>query len=249
MPALPALEDLAVKHKALLLMCTIVFGSAASSAADEQVFESDALPGESTTAGQMLEKRIMAQTLIDHGKTSSSPESILVGVQILHQNPVVDAKNGVDQKLTDTENLELNRLIDAAIEMRPEDKLLSEMATRVRSELEEKSRGLAGGPKQWTVKIRKGDHFLLDPRLVYDVQQEAIVSARVVSTGDNADDSKSTVGITVARDGSGKSLYTRSVAKQKTQARWNSGPYKAGWYVKIHNLSGPDEATIVIETN
>lgn len=238
-----------MKRKALILMCTVLFGSVASSAVDEQPFESEALPGEATAAGQMLEKRIMAQNLIEHGKTNSSPESILVGVQILHQNPVVAAKNGVDQKLMDTENLELNRLIDAAMEMRPEDKLLSEMAARVRSELEEKSRGLAGGPKQWTVKIKKGDHFLLDPRLVYDVQQEAIVSARVVAAGDAAEEGKSTVGITVARDGSGKSLYTRAVARNKTLVRWNSGPYKAGWYVKIHNLSGPDEATIVIETN
>ena len=192
----------------------------------------------------------MAQSLIEHGKVTSSPESILVGVQILHQNPVIDAKmNALDQELIDSERATLTSLVEVAIEMRPEDKILAELAARVRVELDDKSRGLAGGPRQWTVKIKKGGIFLLDPRLVYDVQQEAIVASRVVSSGDRPQEGNSTVRITVARDGSAKSLYTRSVAKNKTQVRWNSGPYQAGWYVKIHNLSGPDEATVVIETN
>ena len=239
-----------MSYKFSILFCTLLFGSVAASTLDEGSFEAESLPGEVTAAGQMLEKRIMAQSLIEHGKANSSPESVLVGVQILHQNPVIDAKkNAPDQELIDNERATLTSLVEAAIEMRPEDKILAELAARVRTELEDKSRGLAGGPRQWTVKIKKGEFYLLDPRLVYDVQQEAIVAARVVSSGDRPQEGNTTVGITVARDGSAKSLYTRSVAKNKTQVRWNSGPYKAGWFVKIHNLSGPDEATVVIETN
>jgi len=244
-----ALEVLSLRQNSLILICTLLFGSAVSLALDEQPFDVETLPGEMTATGKMLEKRIMAQALIDHGKANSSPESILVGVQILHQNPVVDGKNTVDQKLIVAETSELKSLVDTALEMRQDDSILAEQAARVRAELEEKSRGLAGGPKQWTVKIKKGGYYLLDPRLVYDVQQEAIVSARLAAVGDNSQERSSTVGITVARDGSAKSLYTRSVARNKTQVRWNSGPYKSGWFVKIHHLSGPDEATFVIETN
>lgn len=238
-----------MRYRTLILIGTVLFGSVASSALDERPFDAETLPGEETIAGKMLEKRILAQALIDHGKMNSSPESILVGVQILHQNPVVNGKDALDQKSMEAENDELASLVEAAVEMRPDDRLLADLASRVKVELEEKSRGLAGGPKQWTVKIKKGGYYLLDPKLVYDVQQEAIVSARVVSSGENSTDIPSTVGITVARDGSAKAFYTRSVAKNRTQVRWNSGPYKAGWYVKIHHLSGADEATIVIETN
>ena len=238
-----------MRYKSLILVCTLLVGSVASSKLDERPFEEDTFPGAETPAGKMLEKRIMAQALIDHGVATSAPEAILVGVQILHQNPVVSAQDASDQKSSEDQNLELKGLVEKAVEMRPDDKILAELASRVGSELEEKSRGLAGGPKRWTVNIKKGEYYLLDPRLVYDVQQEAIVSARVVAAADKAEERDSTVGITVARDGSGKAIYTRSVAKQKTLVRWNSGPYKAGWYVKIHNLSGPEVATVVIETN
>jgi len=236
-------------YKSMFLIVALLLGTLSASVEDSLPFDANALPGEPTVAGQMLEKRILAQSLIEHGQAMSSPESILVGVQILHQNPVVDARSKPETKMADADTAELSDLVEIAVSMRPDDKILAALAARIRSELEEKSRGLAGGPKRWTVTIKKGEHFLLDPRLVYDVQQEAIVSARVVSSAENTQEGSSTLGITVARDGSAKALYTRSVAKNKTQVRWNSGPYKAGWYVKIHHLSGPDEATIVIETN
>ena len=238
-----------MRYKSLILVCTLLVGSVASSALDERSFEEASFPGAETPAGKMLEKRIMAQALIDHGMDTSSPEAILVGVRILHENPVVNAQNAADQKSSEDQIQELKGLVEKAVEMRPDDKILAELASRIGSELEEKTRGLAGGPKRWTVNIKKGEYYLLDPRLVYDVQQEAIVSARVVASAENPQERDATVGITVARDGSAKSLYTRSVAKNKTQVRWNSGPYKAGWYVKIHHLSGPDETNVVIETN
>lgn len=245
------LEDPTVSYKPLLLLVAFLISPVASTFVDELSFDQDSLPGEQTVAGKMLENRMMALDLISHGESVGSPESILVGVQILHQNPVVPAKK-TPSLVADEDVAELKSLIDSAVALRPDDKILGELAARVRAELDEKSRGLAGGPKRWTVTIKKGEHFLLDPRLVYDVQQEAIVSARVIrdtaGTGDGRQ-SNSTVGITVARDGSAKEFYTRSVARNKTQVRWNSGPYKAGWYVKIHHLSGPDEARVVIETN
>ena len=127
---LSALENRPVSHKSLILVCTLLVGSVASSALDERPFEEDSFPGMETPAGKMLEKRIMAQALIDHGVTELSPESILVGVQILHQNPVANAQPRSDQKSSVDEILDLKGLVELAIEMRPDDKILVELASQ-----------------------------------------------------------------------------------------------------------------------
>ena len=133
-----------MRYKSLILVCTLLVGSVASSALDERPFEEASFPGAETPAGKMLEKRIMAQALIDHGMDTSSPEAILVGVRILHENPVVNAQNAADQKSSEDQIQELKGLVEKAVEMRPDDKILAELASRIGSELEEKTRGLAG---------------------------------------------------------------------------------------------------------
>ena len=199
----------------------------------------DAL-GKSTKAGQMLEDRLMARTLLDYGSRAKSPESILTAIQILHRNPVNPVKKGNQAKSQDSDDTEaLLELVDRAKNMRRGDKTLAAFADRVADELEEGSRGLAGGPKRWAANIPKGGSFLLDPRLVYNRNEKAMVTVHAPD---------SVLGISVIR-GDQRRETVRSVGRASARVIWNSGIYTTGWNVKIYKLSGPDNTPVIIETN
>jgi len=197
--------------------------------------DAESIPKE-TKAGRMLVDRAMAQSMIEYGRRAKSPECILLGVEILHKTPVT-IKKGVG---TD-ETAELEKLIEQAVEMRPDDETLIELAERVTESLEEATRGLAGGPQQWNVSIKAKGYYQLDPRLVYNAQEKAIVTATTNDPG-------VMLGASVRRGDQRKEL-TRSVGRGKVKVEWNSGIVTTGWDVRIWNLTGRDGLVVKVETN
>lgn len=196
--------------------------------------------GKETKAGKMLANREMARQLIEYGQATDSPESIILGIQILHRNPVTAV---VEDKEAHNAEIEARiEMIGAALDLRPDDEGLALMAERVASELEESTRGLAGGPKSWTVTIPKGKYYQLDPRLVYNAQEAAIITAYA------ADGAKIMLGGSIRRYDQ-RNIMRRTVGRGKVVIQWNSGIYTTGWDCRIYNLSGPNNQVVTIETN
>jgi hypothetical protein len=196
--------------------------------------DAESLPKE-TKAGRMVADRTMAQSMIEYGLRNNSPEVILLAVEILHKTPVTIKKGEGED-----ETAELEKLIEQAVEMRPDDEMLIVMAERVVDSLEEATRGLAGGPQAWTVKIKKRGYYQLDPRLIYNAQEKAIVTATT--------DPGVMLGASVRRGDQRKEL-TRSVGRGKVQVEWNSGITTTGWDVRIWNLTGKDGQVVKVVTN
>ena len=186
----------------------------------------------------------MARNMIDYGLRVNSPESIITGVQILVRNPVTPAGK-LTQEQKDAHNGQLKKLeeyLGMAVDMRSEDEALLAYAERVAGEIEESTRGLAGGPKSWVVQIDKGEYFQLDPRLVYNSQEVAIVTAYAGKPED-----KIMLGATVRHESQNKK--NKAAGPHRIRINWNSGPITSGWDCRIYNLTGPDGLEVVIETN
>ncbi len=194
----------------------------------------EAVPKE-TKGGRMVEDRAMAQSMIEYGRRAKNPEVMLLAVEILHKNPVTAVKG----ESNDAEELE--ELINEAVAMRPEDETLIERAEMALETLEETTRGLAGGPRTWVVAIDKGKYYQLDPRLVYNAHEKAIVVAYAKAPS-------AMLGGSVRR-GDQRSELTRGVGKGKVQVEWNAGITTTGWDVRIYNLSGADGMQVKVETN
>ena len=197
-----------------------------------------------TQAGKMIANRELAREMIRYGRENDNPESIIIGVQILVRNPVTPASKKLTQEQKDAHNAGLEELLDlvgAAVELREDDESLLLLAERVAGELDESKRGLAGGPKSWVIKVDKGKHYQLDPRLVYNAQEAAIITAY-------AKDPKAMLGGSVRRFDEKKETK-RSVGRGKVKVEWNSGNNTTGWDCRIYNLSGPDGLEVTVETN
>lgn len=198
--------------------------------------------GKETPLGQTLEDRILGRSLVEYGLRANTPEAIVSGVQVLVDNPaapVAESEVKIDEA-ADDERDQLLEYLEQARAMRPADETLGELVARAEDLVREKKRGLAGGPKRWQVTLDKGDYYGLDPRLIYNAQEKAIVHAYC------SDDA--TLGIRVRRSDQ-RNYVTQAVSRKDVTATWNSGIYTSGWVVRIYNLSGPDKLAVVIETN
>ena len=188
-----------------------------------------------TKNDRAFRNRDLAQTMIEYGRQNQKPEMLLLAAEILHNNPceVVVGEDDEGERLTN--------LIEQAVDMRPEDDQLIAMAERALGTLEEATRGLAGGPKYWRVKIPKGKYYELQPALVYN----ALETARVVAIGA---DPKAHLGIAYksVHDGGARRLAS---GIGKAMAQWDAGRIATGWTVRIYNLDGPDGMEVTIETN
>lgn len=193
-----------------------------------------ALPKE-TKAGQMVADLSLARSMLDYGRRTKNPEMMLLATEILHKTPVETVKGDTDG------DDELSEIVLEAVKMRPEDESLLQLAERVQETLEEKTRGLAGGPKRWIVEIEPKGYYQLDPRLVYNAQEKAIISAR-------SKDPSVTLGASVRR-GDARNLIARGVGKGRVQVQWNSGITTTGWDVRIYNLSSKAPMSVEVTTN
>lgn len=209
----------------------------------EEAEEAEKVAAKETKAGKMVTNRNMARALLEYGMDTENPEAIILAIQILHRNPVTAVKE--DKEAHNAEIEERIELIGAAVELRPDDEGLLIMAERVAGELEESTRGLAGGPKSWTVTIPKGKYYQLDPRLVYNAQEAAIITAY---PADPAAAGKVMLGGSVRRYDQ-RTILRKTVGKGKVVVNWNSGIYTTGWDCRIYNLNGPDDLVVKIETN
>lgn len=195
----------------------------------------NAVPTE-TKGGRMVEDRVMARSMIEYGRREKNPEVILLAVEILHKNPVTSVKGDADTKES------LQKLIAEAVAMRPEDEMLKERAELATETLDENTRGLAGGPRSWTVTLaKKGDYYQLDPRLVYNAHEKAVVTAY-------SEDPNVMLGASVRRGDQTKEI-TRGVGRGKVSVEWNAGITTTGWDVRVYSLSENTEIQVKVETN
>ena len=227
-------------HTMLVIAITLLHSSSVySDDADELaalLTDVDQLP-KMSSAGRIVLDREMARAMIEYGRRTKTPEVIIFGVQILAQNPVNHVVE--NDEIMDRDKAELTATIQQAVDMRDEDETLIELSERAADLLDEKTRGLAGGPRRWTVTIDKGKYYQLDPRLVYHAQQRAIVTAFAHDV---------MLGASVRRSDQRKELK-RSVGSDKVKVAWNSGIHTSGWDVRIYNLNGPDNLRVQVETN
>lgn len=229
----------AILQTLLLLLAVSVQNAAADNGEPTDDFPEAVNEGTVTEAGQSLQDRILGRSLIDYGLRSRAPEAIVSGVQILARNPVRSAQ-GNEEESDRAEKGRLSDYLQRARDMAPADAILAELITRAEERLEERPRGMAGGPKRWVVKIDKGKYYEIDPRLSYNVQEMAVVHAFASPSA--------TLGIRVRRSDL-RNDVARSVARERVTATWNSGIFSKGWLVRIYNLAGPDELEVVVETN
>jgi len=204
-------------------------------------FDLSELQSKTTKAGQMLEDRMLARSLIEYGKRTRSPEAMLTAVRILRQNAVIPAiKNKDVDSEAQREKSELLQLLNQARKMRPEDRPLRELSDRLEESLSERSRGLADGPKQWRgIKIKPGRFYALDPGLEYNAQERAIVSVE-------AQERTALMGIVVTRPN--QITKKQAVGEGSVNVHWNAGIHTSQWLVKIYNM-GKTEIQVTITTN
>ncbi len=201
--------------------------------------EAESAEAKETEKGRKVADRELGWKLIEYGQREDhpSPEAIILGVQILHRNPVEskteDGEGG--------EKEELITMVEEAADMRPDDETLLVMAENVLDALDESSRGLAGGPQQWIITVDRGKYYQLDPRLVYNAQEAAIITAY-------AEDPKAMLGATVRRYDQRK-IMKRTAGRGKVRIEWNSGIFTTGWDCRIYNMTGPDGMKLRVETN
>ena len=136
---------------------------------------------------------------------------------------------------------DLDKIVVEAVEMRPDDESLLQLAERVQEALEEKTRGLAGGPKQWVVEIKPKEYYQLDPRLIYNAHEKAIIAAESADPG-------VVLGASVRRSDIRKET-TRGVGKGKVHVQWNAGLHTSGWDVRVYNLTGKTPVKVRVTTN
>lgn len=211
-----------------------------------EVAAEQALEVKQTKAGRMLADRLLAKKMIEYGERENNPESIITGVQILVRNPTTPART-LTQNERDAHNADLvalEELIGIAVDMRPEDEGLLAMAERVAGELDESTRGLAGGPKKWVVEIKKGKYFRLDPTLTYNAQEQAIITATI----DTKKYPKVMLGANVRRVDQAK-VIKKAAGRGKVAIDWNAGVKTSGWDCRIYNLNGPAVLKVTVVTN
>ena len=195
-----------------------------------------------TKAGQMLANREMARQIVSYGLKNSNPEAIIVGVQILHENPTKSAQKQEGAANADVEHG--MQLIEKAVSLRENDESLLVLAERVADELQESTRGLAGGPKSWIVEIPKRGYYQLDPRLVYNSHEAAIITA----FPNDKDNAGVMLGGSVRREDQRK-VMKKTAGRGKVIVQWNSGIHTTGWDCRIYNLNGPDKMKVRVESN